>query len=274
MRLHWFVGLCSILVAAIGTTVVVADRLDDGAGAGDQVIDVPDGTVPPGASGAPGNPTTSTPTAPGGAVAPAAGQVRITGSLTALHLDGAVPQPRKVPTPLTLVSQRGFGNGGELTGVTVGGRDSAIVWDGGRPFVLSSGPALVLDPLPVDLTGEGLRLTLGGGVHAVARGAYRLNTPVAVGSAGVATPRDAVDFEAGAEARFEATGDTALVLGPTGPHRLTGPGSVHLEGQLAITDSSGATRSATVFDLADGPFDLVVTPEPGGTWSVVATAAA
>jgi len=176
-----------------------------------------------------------------------------------------------VPTPLTLVSDRGFGNGGELTDVSISGEASTVVWDGGRPFVLSSGPGLVLDPVIVDLTTEGLRLLLGGGVHALEPGTYRLNTPVAVGSAGIATARDAVTFDASDDTLFAATGDTALLLGPTGPHRLLGPGSVHLEGDLTITRSDGSA-SASTFDLAEGVYDITIAPGPSGGWTIAATA--
>ena len=269
MRLRWFLLLSSVLLAAIGTTVVVADRLDDQSGGGDQVIQLPGGESGTSTTDAPGT-TTPGDTATD-VVAPAAGEVAVSGTVTAVHLEGAVLDPRTVLTPLTLVSERGFGNGGEITGVTIAGKDSAIVWDGGRPFVLSSGPGLVLGAVTADLATDGVRLTLGDDGHSLAPGTYRLNTPVAVGSAGIATSRDAVSFEAGPEATFEASGDTALVLGPTGPHRLLGPGRVHLEGRLTVTDSTGARRSATAFDLDEGAFDLLLTPAAGGGWTVSAT---
>src|SRR3546814_4983759 len=69
-------------------------------------------------------------------------------------LTGAVLQPREVPTPLTVQSQRGFGNGGQITSVEVEGRASTISWDGGRPLVLSSGGPLVVDPSDVAQIGS------------------------------------------------------------------------------------------------------------------------
>jgi len=253
--------------------VVVLDGVDDATGGDDQLVDDPVGTdttgtgTSPGAAGGDPAAVTDDPV-----LRPAAGQVRVNGTITALHLEGALPEPRLVSTPLTLVSERGFGNGGEVTGVQISGRDSEVVWDGGRPFLLSSGPGLELDPVEVDLVPEGLRLALGGGIHAFAPGEYRLNTPVAVGSAGIATAQDAVTFEAGTDALLAASGDTALVLGPTGPHRLVGPGLVHLEGDLTILDEDGTSR-VTSLDLADGVFDLVLTPTPTG-WTVSGTCAA
>src|SRR3546814_13762759 len=85
-------------------------------------------------------------------------------------LTGAVLQPREVPTPLTVQSQRGFGNGGQITSVEVEGRASTISWDGGRPLVLSSGGPLIVDPSDVALVGDGMLLVLGGGAHALTPG--------------------------------------------------------------------------------------------------------
>lgn len=250
----------AVLLAVIGVTVVANDRLDLGADGGDQVVSAPDGTVEPGTGD-------STTTSIDPEVVPGPGQVRIRGTVTAVHLEGAVLDPRAIPVPLTVVSDRGFGNGGELTGVEVDGQASSIVWDGGRPFVLSRGEALIPDPVVLDLVPEGLRLALGGGVHGLAPGSYRLDTPVAVGTAGIATPRDSVTFAAGPDARFEARGDAALVLGPTGPWRLTGPGVVRLEGTLELTGASG-TRAAASHNVALAAYDLTLTPAPGGGWSI------
>jgi hypothetical protein len=212
VRLRWFVGISAVLALVVGVTVVVYDRVEGFNGPDDQVVDAP--AEDPGADGL-----------------VAAGATRVEGTVTTVHLEGAVPDPRLVPAPLTLVSERGFGNGGEVTGVEVGGRRSVIVWDGGRPFVLASGAGLVLDPVTVDLVPGGLRAGLGGAVHALGEGEHRLDTPVAVGQAGVATPYDAVTFTAGPDAQLEAAGDTALVFGPDGAHRFGGPGVARLEGE-------------------------------------------
>ena len=262
MRLRWFLVMTSILVATVGVTVVIADRLDAGGGAGDQVVGGPNGTVAPGEQ-------TSTTTTTASSV-PAPGQLNVTGHVTGLHLDGALLEPRGVPTPITVVSDRGFGNGGEITGVTVEGTTKTIVWDGGRPFVLTSGGALVLDPVRVDLTPEGLRFALSDAVHAFTAGAYQLDTPVAVGARGVAEARDSVSFEATTDSRFEPRGDAALVLAPSVPRRLVGPGAVHLEGTLEVTDATG-TRAAATLDMATGAYDVTLTPAADGGWSVTAT---
>jgi hypothetical protein len=266
---RWILLVVSWAVAAVGIGAVVQDRLDDGGAAGDQVIEVPasdagdvatDGTVPPGAGSATDDP-----------VLRAADQMRITGTVTVVGLGATRLEPSVVATPLTLLSEeRGFNNGGELTGVTVSDRDSTIVWDGGRPFVVSSGPGLAVGAGDVELVPEGLRYTLGPGAHVFERGSYRLNTPVAVGSTGIATARDSVTFVAGPEARFAPTGHVSVVLGPTGPHRLIGAGFVRLEGELQIEDATGR-RAVTELELAQVRSDLVFTPSPTGGWTVSGT---
>lgn len=245
------------LLVTVGLTVVAKDRLDAGGGAGEQVVSAP--------SGSPGSSTTSTTTEP--AVRPGPGQVRVQGTVSGVHLEGAVLDPRRVPTPLTITSDRGMGNGGALTGVLVDGKPSSIVWDGGRPFALSGGGALVVGPAVVDLVPQGVRLTLRGSAAELEPGLYRLDTPVAVGRSGIATPRDNVSFEATSTALFEARGDAGIVLGPGTPHRLLGPGSVLINGVLDLTDASG-TRSGTTISLAKGAFDLTLTASGAGGWRV------
>ncbi len=194
MRLRLFVTISVVLAAVVLSTVVIYDRLEGFNTASDQVVGPAEGDDEATEAELGGE-------VRGGDRDQTSGELRVDGTVTVVHLDGAVPEPATVPTPLTLVSERGFGNGGEITGVTVGSEeDSAIVWDGGRPFVLSSGPGLVLEPVAVDLTEEGLSLSLGRAKHALEPGTYRLNTPVAVGTAGVATPRDSVTFTAGRRA--------------------------------------------------------------------------
>ncbi|MGK2949176.1 MAG: hypothetical protein ACSLFP_11420 [Acidimicrobiales bacterium] len=256
--------LMSLTLAVVGgLTYLVSERLDLGDG-GNQVVSGPDGTVAAGS----GDTTTTTVTAP--TEVPAPGQTRVTGTVTAVHLEDAVLDPRDVPTPLTIVSDRGFGNGAELSGVLVDGAAASVVWDGGRPFVLTSGGSLVLDPVTVDLVAEGVQLTLGGAVHQLAPGTYQLDTPVAVGAAGFGSARDAVVFTADDGSLLDANGDAAIVLDPeSGARRFLGPGSVRLEGTLEVTDADGS-RPARTIDAAAGAFELTLTPAPGGGWTVEA----
>ncbi|MGQ0433048.1 MAG: hypothetical protein ACT452_11660 [Microthrixaceae bacterium] len=252
MRLRAFIGMWSILALVVGLTAVASGHLGDGARAEDQTIERSDGESTAG--------STST-------VVPGHGELRVEGTVTALHLKGALPDPREVALPLTVTAERGFGNGGELTAVLVDGRSSTIVWDGGRPFVLAAGDGLIPDPTVVDLLPNGVRLSLGGVTHRLASGTYRLDTPVAVGTSGVATPRDSVTFEASAESRFEAHGDANLVLGREQARRVIGVGRVELTGSLDLTHRSG-TRPTTALTVDRAAFDLTLTPIGDGGWSI------
>jgi hypothetical protein len=248
VRLRWFLGLSAILLLVVGVTVVISDRMDDGGSGPSQVVD--------GAT-----PTT------GDQVIDDAGAIDVAGTVTAIHLEGAVLDPREVRTPLTISSDRGLGNGGELTGVSVGGKASSVVWDGGRPFVLSSGPGLRFDQGIVDLVAGKVTLDLQGGVATLLEGSYQLDTPVAVGGTGIATPRDSVAFTAKAGARFEAHGDSALELPGGAQHSFTGPGLVHLEGTLEVT-TENREQDATTLDLSNGPYELTLSPTEGGGWTI------
>jgi hypothetical protein len=249
VRLRWFLGLSAILLLVVGVTVAVSDGL--GGDDGDR------------GSGAGGGTTTTA----GSQVLDGEGAIEVAGKVTVVHLEGAVLDPRQVRTPLTISSDRGFGNGGELTGVSVAGKPSSVVWDGGRPFVLSSGPGLRFDPGIVDLVDGKVTLGLQGGVATVLAGGYQLDTPVAVGGSGIATPRESVAFTAGAGARFEAHGDAALELPGDAQHSFTGPGLVHLEGRLEVT-TENREQDATTLDLANGPYELTLSPTEGGGWTI------
>ncbi len=258
MRLRWFLSMVLILGLAAGLTVVVSQRLDGGEG-DDQVVGEPDGTVPPATTGG----TAAT-------AAPSTGALRVTGTVSAVHVEGAVLDPREVPTPLTITSERGFGNGGEIVGAVIDGIEQTIVWDGGRPFVLASGGALVLDPVTVDLVAEGVRVALSRAVHVFTTGSYQLDTPVAVGSSGVAEARESVAFDTTDRTTFEPRGDAALLLDATKPVHLLGPGTVHLEGSLELAGADGE-HPARAVDATVGPFDITLTPVAGGGWAITAT---
>lgn len=262
MRLRWFLAISSVLLIVVGVTVVIDESLGRITGADDQAISGTDADA-----GTDGTDRSTTSTLPGEVDDDARAALAVAGKVTSVHLEGAVLDPREVPTPLTISSERGFGNGGEVTGVEVAGKPSSIVWDGGRPFVLSSGPGIVLDPVDVDLVDGELRCALLRGAHPLRPGEYQLDTPVAVGGSGIATPRDSVAFVAGPSARFEAHGDAALQLSSDQEHTFTGPGLVHLVGDLVVTTEQG-DQAASSLDLADGPYELTLAPTEGGGWTV------
>ncbi len=259
MNVRLFFAMIAALAVAVGVTVVVHDQLDLGGDGGDQVVSGP------GPVGGEDDPVIGEPTEP--QLVPGPGQVFVRGTVTTVLIADAVLQPREMPAPFTISSERGFGNGGELTSVEVDGQPSTIVWDGGTPFVLSSGGSLVLDPVALVLANGGLQAVLGQGNHALTPGTYQLDTSVAVGTEGVATPRDGVTFEAVDGTLFEARGDASILFGPDAPRRFIGPGEVLLAGTLDITDDDGTrTVGDLVAELA--AFDLTFTPDGTGVWTV------
>jgi hypothetical protein len=244
VRLRLFIAMSVAIALVIGATVLIYDQLDGIGEGGDQIVSGPGGT-----SGSPSQPA------------------EVHGTVTAVLIADALIEPREVPTPLTVTSERGFGNGGEVTSVEVDGEPTTIVWDGGRPFSLTSGGALRLDPVSVVLVPTGLLVGLGGGNHTIVPGTYQLDTPVAVGREGVATPHDTVTFTAGEASLLEARGDASIIFGPDAPRRFVGPGTVLLSGTFEVTDDDG-TRSETAIATGVDAFDLTFTPDGEGGWTV------
>jgi hypothetical protein len=189
-------------------------------------------------------------------------QVRVSGTITGIHVDGAVVDP--LPLPLTITApQRGMGNGAEIAGVTVLGKPAQIAWDAGRPLVLTSGGPLLLDPVGVDLTPAGVVLNLGGAVHGFTPGTYRIDAPVAVGQSGLARPKDRVDFDASATSTMAVHGVGTITIGPPTAVVLRGPGHVTLAGALQVTTAAG-THSLAKLELMAGPFEITLTPGAAG----------
>jgi hypothetical protein len=254
VRVRWLLGLWSTLALVVGLTVVVDDVLDLGGPADDPVI---------GADPA----TTGTTVAPAEALRP--DQARVSGTVTAVRLGAAALEPRVLDLPLVIEADRGFGNGARINGTVVDERPSIIEWDAGRPMALGGDGKLELNEIDVELTGAGLRLALGGRTHRLLAGSYRIDAPVAVGSVGLTTPRDAVSFtttRGGAE--LVARGDAAIVLRDVSALFL-GPGSVELGGDLSVTTADGS-RPAGQVRLPDGRFEVTVRAGPDGTWEVEA----
>ena len=179
------------------------------------------------------------------------GQARVRGTLTALRGTDVNGPPLPLPIELPAGGTARIETGAETA-----------VWDGGRPFALLGDGAVDLGPTDVTLDAAGLRWSLDG-VRVLAPGAYTLRTPVAVGRDGLARPQDRFDFTAGDDATLEAPG--ATVLRPLdGPVRLEGPGTLVLEGELAIHTRDGRR---TVGRLEFGPGAFVVELAPDRTFT-------
>lgn len=86
----------------------------------------------------------------------------------------------------------------------------------------------------------------------------------AVGSGGLATPRDSVTFTAGEETTITTSG--RAVAGRPLPVRLEGPGTFAADGTFRITTRDGTT-TATRLEFGPGPF--VVDVADDGTFAAV-----
>ncbi|HZQ28887.1 MAG TPA: hypothetical protein VFA94_14415 [Acidimicrobiales bacterium] len=191
-----------------------------------------------------------------------AGQTEVTGTITFLRAESADAPP--LPLPLTLtVAERGVG-GATISGAVVGGKKASIVWDGGTPLVLAAAGSGFLDvaPAPVEISAAGIKWFLDGHPGGFAPGQYAAEAPVAVGVAGLATPRDGADFTAGPGTALVTHGGTTVKLALS-PLVLQGPGLVRLEGQLKLRTTE-ATATATSLRFSDGPYRVQVTPGPAG----------
>jgi len=184
------------------------------------------------------------------------GQTVVSGTVTEARLDPA--DHPALPLPLTLtVAQRGVG-GGTIDDAVVNGERETIVWDGGTPLVLQGTGALDVAPAAVDVSAAGLRWLLDAHPNVFGAGRYAVVGPVAAGAHGLASPHDRVDFAGAAGPPTGLlTNGGVTVMEPLAaqPVQLTGPGRVHLVGDLTLQQHGGRTH-VTAADFGDGPFQL------------------
>ena len=181
-------------------------------------------------------------------VVPPEGQATVHGSLTGFVADDATGPPLSIPLEIP-------SGGATIEGAIVDGHRSTVVWDGGRPFRMHGSGAIDLGPTHVEM-GVGALFWPLAGIRVLAPGTYRIDTPVAVGSGGLAHPEDAVDFTADGETTIETRGDATVVRGIS-PLHLEGPGRFRADGTFTITTREGTvTRSHLEFGPGSFVFDL------------------
>ena len=193
-------------------------------------------------------------------------QVSVSGTVSAMTIEGAVLSEVTVPSVVT--PSAGLGAGARFEDVLVDGETSTIAWDAGRPLVFGEAtPLRVLLLAPVSLTADlaGIVVTFAeGAVHGVAPADYGIIAPVAVSSGGLARPRDAVDFTASAATTVAFTGGANSTIAPI-PMSVTGPGRVVLEGQLLLRRPDGTTTEVTRVELPTGSYRVAFTPRVDAT---------
>jgi hypothetical protein len=188
------------------------------------------------------------------------GQARVSGTATAVAVDADVVEPVAVPFTLDAPAAT-------VRGVLVDGARESVAWNGGVPFTVEgTGPGLEASPAHLDVTPDEVVVALDGTPRPLLAGAYRTAAPVAVGTGGLATPRDGVAFTADRQTTVEATGHIR-----TGRRamRIGGPGRVSATGTFTVTTRDG-DRTATTLVFGPGPFELALTPVAGG-WTLTAT---
>jgi hypothetical protein len=183
-------------------------------------------------------------------------QAEVSGTIDGFVADDASGAP--LPMPLELAT-----GGATIEGAIVDGARATIVWDGGRPLRMTGSGAVDLGPTHVEL-GMGAVFWSMDGLRILSPGDYRIDTPVAVGTGGLAHPRDEVSFTADEETTIDTTGG-GLVGRPL-PVHLEGPGSFRAEGRFRVKTRTG-TVDAT--HLQFGPGSFLVDVAKDGTLTAV-----
>jgi hypothetical protein len=250
-------ALCvAVLVAGLATT---ADRLATSSGSAsgaDKASHTGAATTT-----APATTPALTPT-PGTVLA--ADQVHVIGTVATLHATGA---GGAIPLPVTVtVPNRGQGDM-TIDKVTVDGRAVTVVWNAGQPLPLSGTGALDLGSANVDASAAGITWHLDLAPRGLAPGHYFAGASVAVGSGGLAEPRDNVSFDAGPGAGFITDGDAQIHL-PAQALDLVGPGSVRLTGTLTVIRGASRPAPAVTANFAGGAFQLHLQPASANTYTV------
>ena len=193
--------------------------------------------------------------APPPEVLPASGQASVTGTVRRLSADAdEVPQ---MTAPFTLTALvRGAGTA-TIDNAIVGGKRVTISWPGGTPLPIDGTGALLLGaPVRVDVEGAILTWTIDGGARTFVPGTYRAAAPVAVGSSGIAAPRDSAEFVADAQTLLQTSGGV-VVRTPLDKLTLKGPGKIVAEGRLRVRYPTSVHQAAKV-QFGEGKYELTL----------------
>lgn len=183
------------------------------------------------------------------------GQAEVSGTITRLAATGAngpaIALPLTVPTGTAVIE-----------GALVGEERATIVWDGGRPLRIDGTGGIDPGPTTIEVAGGTVTWPLDDGIRVLQPGEYAIDAPVAVGTSGLAGPRDGVAFAADEDTTLETVGWAPSL--PMGSLHLEGPGGLVLEGDLTVRTRDGVQRARRLA-LAEGPY--VVDLAPGGIFT-------
>jgi hypothetical protein len=191
-------------------------------------------------------------------IRPAPGQAFVIGEIDTLMADKA--QTQALRSPFTVTGQPGTSRL-TIENATVGGRRVTISWDGGTPLPISGEGGLELGATRVEVNGEGITWSLDGAPRTFLAGTYSIGAPVAVGAAGLAAPREGVEFTADSQTVLVSRGN-AVVRGDATRVELRGPGTLEVSGTLQVVYPERRSRTGRV-KFGEGPFQATVEPNGG-----------
>lgn len=193
-------------------------------------------------------------------IVPGPDQAFLAGTVEQLVGDPARSGP--LPTPVVLVSaERGQGRA-TIEEALVGGQRVTISWDGGVALPVSGGGGIELGSTRVEVRRDGITWTIDGAPRTFLPGTYRLGAPVALAAAGLATPREGVEFTADDRTVLNARGPVVVRTEPQSLE-LLGPGRLEVEGSLQV-ELPDSRRPATRLTFGSGPFRVNLEPTPSG----------
>lgn len=193
--------------------------------------------------------------APPPEIRPAPGQAFVTGTATrVVAVADEVPQ---VTSPFTLTPLvRGVGRA-TIENAIVDGKRTTISWAGGTALTISGTGALELNaPVNVTVETSGITWALDGGARNLVPGTYRAQGSVAVGTAGLAAPRDQQSFAADAQTVIQSR-DGVVIKVPPGRLVLKGPGKLALDGTLRVQFPDSARQAGKV-EFGEGQYEITV----------------
>lgn len=194
---------------------------------------------------------------------PGKGQEFVTGDVARFVADDAQTS-RPLASPFTLTAiERGTGSA-TIENALVDGTRTTISWPSGTPLPITGAGGLDLGPIHVDVDAGGITWALDGGARTFVPGDYQAGAPVAVGTGGIAAPRESLSFRADERTVLTSRGGVVVHVDPQSLE-LTGPGKISVSGALRVQTPESARRAATV-TFGPGPFK--VTLSPGGTTGV------
>jgi len=194
---------------------------------------------------------------------PGAGQEFVTGDVAHFVADDAqAGHPLASPFTLTAL-ERGTANA-TIENALVDGKRTTISWPSGTPLPITGTGGLDLGPVHVDVDAGGVTWALDGGARSFVAGDYQAGAPVAVGTGGIATPRDSVSFRADQQTVLTSRGGVVVHVDPQSLE-LTGPGRISVSGTLRVQSPSSARQAGAV---TFGPGAFKITLSPGGATGV------